>query len=70
MIERELTIIMRCDKCGDVLIDDYGHIIRVGGLDDDRFAHAQLCRRAIDMGWKCDEDSCLCLRCRKDVQDE
>ena len=62
MIEQETTIIMRCDNCGNVLVDDSEHIIR---LDDDRFAYAQLRKRAIDMGWKC-EDSCLCLVCRKE----
>lgn len=70
MIEQETTIMMRCDECGNVLVDNYGYIIRVDGFDDDRFAYAQLCRRAIDMGWKCSEGSCLCLACRKDVQDE
>lgn len=69
MIEQETTIIMRCDKCGDVLVDDLVKcIIR---LPDDKSFYAQLRQRAIDMGWKCGEGSCLCLRCRKeDVEDE
>lgn len=67
MIERELTIIMRCDKCGGVLIDDYGHIIR---LDGDISSYPLLNQRATDLGWRCDEGSCLCLRCRKEWEDD
>lgn len=65
MIEREITIIMRCDKCGDVLIDDL--IKCVIRLNDDRFAYARIRARAIDMGWKCSEDSCLCPACKEEA---
>lgn len=63
MIELEETIVMLCDKCGGVLIDDYGHIIR---LDSDISSYPQLRQFAIDLGWKCGEDSCLCPLCKKD----
>ena len=66
MIESEISLIMRCDVCGGVLYNDSGRIIRV---DNDRFAYATLRKRAIDMGWKC-EDSCLCQECRKEVEDD
>lgn len=66
MIESEIRLIMRCDKCGGVLSNDSGRAVRV---DNDRFAYSYLRQKAIDSGWEC-EGSCLCPMCRKDVEDE
>lgn len=67
MIESEIYLMMRCDKCHNILTDDYGQIIKI---KDEHFEYNRpyddLYEIAKGKNWDC-RDKCLCPACKLEV---